>query len=84
MPHSTPHEKTRTRTHPLRKLQIRSQILQAVNAKRRSEYICSKKPEIHYLYRGVMPRQGHNICILALYRAPSGNFSEFLNRLVYP
>jgi hypothetical protein len=22
-----------------------------------------------------------NICILALYRAPSGNFSEFLNRL---
>jgi hypothetical protein len=31
MPHQTPYEKTRIRTHPLKKLQIRSQILQAVN-----------------------------------------------------
>jgi hypothetical protein len=34
-PHRTPYEKTRISTHPYRKLQIRSQILQAVNGKRR-------------------------------------------------
>jgi hypothetical protein len=39
MPQGTPYEQTRIRTHTQRKLQNRSQILQVVNGKRRSEYV---------------------------------------------